>query len=198
MDYANSFPLYEIIIANIAVLSLILFVLSSIVFLCKLLVKKQVKKCGLFSVTSLACFVICILLEMFILPDLPKPIVNKVEDEKKVETYNNNQQKIDELNKEINETDNNIKKFAEENNISIKLAESVKEILLETDIPDSLNMLNGWEQVEDYAYGQRYIAESVSLSNKKQFYLIFYVQDDEVISVRDRKNNLEYIWKKEN
>lgn len=94
------------------------------------------------------------------------------------------------------EVSEEVKRFAEENGISVELAQSVQDVLLETDIPDSLNILNGWEQTEDYAYGQRYIAQSYSLSQDKHFYVMFYVQDDEVVSVRDRKNGLEELWRK--
>ena len=42
-------------------------------------------------------------------------------------------------------------KFAEENSISVELAESIENSLSQTDVPSSLNKLNDWEQIEDYA-----------------------------------------------
>lgn len=47
-------------------------------------------------------------------------------------------------------------KFAEKNSISVELAESIENALSQTDVPSSLNKLNDWEQIEDYAEGQRY------------------------------------------
>lgn len=89
-------------------------------------------------------------------------------------------------------------KFAEENSISVELAESIENALSQTDVPSSLNKLNGWEQVEDYADGQRYTGWVYSTAQDKYYYMVFYVIGDTVECVRDQKNGLEYLYQNEN
>ena len=87
-------------------------------------------------------------------------------------------------------------KFAEENSISVELAESIENALSQTDVPSSLNKLNDWEQIEDYAEGQRYTGWIYSNVQEKYYYMVFYVKDDTVESIRDQKNGLEYLYQK--
>ena len=87
-------------------------------------------------------------------------------------------------------------KFAEENSISVELAESIENALSQTDVPSSLNKLNDWEQIEDYADGQRYTGWIYSNVQEKYYYMMFYVKDDTVESIRDQKNGLEFLYQK--
>ncbi len=89
-------------------------------------------------------------------------------------------------------------KFAEENGISVELAQSVEDALSQTDVPPSLNKLNDWKQIDDYAYGQRYTGWVYSNAQEKYYYMVFYVQDDVVVSIRDQKNGLEFLYQTEN
>nr|DAU99745.1 MAG TPA: lipoprotein [Caudoviricetes sp.] len=87
-------------------------------------------------------------------------------------------------------------KFAEENSISVELAQDIENALLQTDVPPSLNKLNEWKQIEDYADGQRYTGWIYSNVQEKYYYMMFYVKDDTVESIRDQKNGLEYLYQK--
>lgn len=87
-------------------------------------------------------------------------------------------------------------KFAEENSISVELAQDIENALLQTDVPPSLNKLNEWKQIEDYADGQRYTGWIYSNVQEKYYYMVFYVKDDTVESIRDQKNGLEYLYQK--
>lgn len=89
-------------------------------------------------------------------------------------------------------------KFAEENSISVELAESIENALSQTDVPFSLNKLNDWEQIEDYADGQRYTGWVYSTAQDKYYYMVFYVSGDTVVGIRDQKNGLEYLYQNEN
>lgn len=89
-------------------------------------------------------------------------------------------------------------KFAEENGISVELAQSVEDALSQTDVPPSLNKLNDWKQIDDYAYGQRYTGWVYSNVQERYYYMVFYVQDDVVVSIRDQKNGLEFLYQTEN
>lgn len=89
-------------------------------------------------------------------------------------------------------------KFAEENGISVELAQSVEDALSQTDVPPSLNKLNDWKQIDDYSYGQRYTGWVYSNVQEKYYYMVFYAQDDVVVSIRDQKNGLEFLYQTEN
>jgi predicted small lipoprotein YifL len=89
-------------------------------------------------------------------------------------------------------------KFAEENSISVELAQDIENALSQTDVPPSLNKLNEWEQIEDYADGQRYTGWVYSTAQDKYYYMVFYVSGDTVEGIRDQKNGLEYLYQNEN
>ena len=87
-------------------------------------------------------------------------------------------------------------KFAQDNGISVELAQDIENALSQTDVPPSLNKLNEWKQIEDYADGQRYTGWIYSNAQEKYYYMVFYVNDDTVESIRDQKNGLEYLYRK--
>lgn len=69
--------------------------------------------------------------------------------------------------------------FAEDNGISVGLAESVQDALAHTDTEYSLNDLSGWEQIEGWAEGNRYAA-----CIHDEDYWAFYVKDDKCVTIR--------------
>lgn len=87
-------------------------------------------------------------------------------------------------------------KFAQDNGISVELAQDIENALSQTDVPPSLNKLNEWKQIEDYAEGQRYTGWIYSNVQEKYYYMVFYVSGDTVESIRDQKNGLEYLYQK--
>ncbi len=88
-------------------------------------------------------------------------------------------------------------KFAEENGISVELAQNIEYALSQTGVPPSLNKLNDWKQIEDYAFGQRYTGWFYSNSQGRYYYMVFYVRGNEVESIRDQQNGLEYLYQSE-
>lgn len=87
-------------------------------------------------------------------------------------------------------------KFAQNNGISVELAQDIENALSQTDVPPSLNKLNEWKQIEDYTDGQRYTGWIYSNVQEKYYYMVFYVKDDTVESIRDQKNGLEFLYQK--
>lgn len=87
-------------------------------------------------------------------------------------------------------------KFAQDNGISVELAQDIENALSQTDVPPSLNKLNEWKQIEDYTDGQRYTGWIYSNVQEKYYYMVFYVKDDTVESIRDQKNGLEYLYQR--
>lgn len=86
--------------------------------------------------------------------------------------------------------------FAKNNGVSVKLAESIEYALSQSEMPDSLESLMDWEQMDDCAEGQRYKAWSYSVVNERHYYMVFYVKDDVVESIRDSKYGLEVLYSK--
>ena len=87
-------------------------------------------------------------------------------------------------------------KFAQDNGISVELAQDIENALSQTDVPPSLNKLNEWKRIEDYTDGQRYTGWIYSNVQEKYYYMVFYVKDDTVESIRDQKNGLEFLYQK--
>lgn len=87
-------------------------------------------------------------------------------------------------------------KFAQDNGISVELAQDIENALSQTDVPPSLNKLNEWKQIENYTDGQRYTGWIYSNVQEKYYYMVFYVKDDTVESIRDQKNGLEFLYQK--
>lgn len=90
-----------------------------------------------------------------------------------------------------------VEKFAEENGISVELAQSIEDTLSQTTVPASLNTLKGWKQSADYVDGQRYTGWVYSNLQDQYYYMVFYVQGDKVVSIRDQQNGLEYLYQSE-
>ena len=89
-------------------------------------------------------------------------------------------------------------KFAQDNGISVELAQDIENALSQTDVPPFLNKLNEWKQIEDYADGQRYTGWVYSTAQDKYYYMVFYVSGDTVEGIRDQKNGLEYLYQNKN
>lgn len=85
-------------------------------------------------------------------------------------------------------------KFAQDNGISVELAQDIENSLSQTDVPPSLNKLNEWKQIEDYALGQRYTGWIYSNVQEKYYYMVFYVRGNEVESIRDQQNGGEFLY----
>lgn len=87
-------------------------------------------------------------------------------------------------------------KFAQENGISVELAQDIENALSQTDVPPSLNILNEWKQIDDYAEGQRYTGNIYSNAQNRYYYMVFYVKDDKIESIRDQQNGLEFLYQR--
>ena len=87
-------------------------------------------------------------------------------------------------------------KFAKENGITVELAQDIENALSQTDVPPSLNILNEWKQIDDYAEGQRYTGNIYSNAQNRYYYMVFYVKDDKVESIRDQQNGLEFLYQR--
>lgn len=87
-------------------------------------------------------------------------------------------------------------KFAEENNTSVELAESLETVLTGMELTDSskvgvfhynLSHVYEWKQIDDWAEGERY---SAYMDLEHVWYI--YVKGDTVVGVRDGHGNIFY------
>lgn len=98
--------------------------------------------------------------------------------------------------KTTNEEKTEAEEFAEENNVSVKLAESLETVLTGMELTDSsrvgifhydLSNVYNWKQIEDWADGKRY---SAWMDMEHIWYI--YVTDNTVVGVRDGHGNIYY------
>lgn len=73
-------------------------------------------------------------------------------------------------------------KFAKDNDISVELAESIEQALSQSEHSYTLSQVYNWEQIDDYAYGQRYTGWM-----NMEYVWVFYVKDDRLDSIRQQK-----------
>lgn len=95
------------------------------------------------------------------------------------------------------ETKTETERFAENNDVSVELTESIETVLAGMELTDksrvgvfhyNLSDVYNWKQIEDWAEGQRY---SAWMAQEHIFY--FYVKDDTVVGVRDSRGNIFYL-----
>ena len=82
-------------------------------------------------------------------------------------------------------------KFARINDIPVALAEDIEYALSQSEHSYTLNQVYQWEQIDDYAYGQRYTGYM-----DLEYVWVFYVRDNKVESIRQQKG-LSYIYQAE-
>lgn len=81
--------------------------------------------------------------------------------------------------------------FAEENGISVELAEDLEDVLSKTEldggVKHNLSSVKGWKQIDNWANGERYGAQ---LDWKNVYF--FYVKDNKIVGIRDDSGNYYY------
>lgn len=145
-------------------ISLVGIIVTLIGFIIQLARKKQSKKS--WGIT-MACFLMVFSVSCIFLP--------------------NDESQKSEVTTEVKEK-TEADKFAEENDISVELAENIEQALSESEHSYSLSQVYNWEQIDDYAYGQRYTGWL-----NMEYVWVFYVKDNSVDSIRQQKG-LSYIY----
>ena len=145
-------------------ISLVGIIVTLIGFIIQLARKKQSKKS--WGIT-MACFLMVFSVSCIFLP--------------------NDESQKSEVTTEVKEK-TEAEKFAEENDISVELAENIEQALSESEHSYSLSQVYNWEQIDDYAYGQRYTGWL-----NMEYVWVFYVKDNSVDSIRQQKG-LSYIY----
>lgn len=175
-------------------------------FLAQLVRKKANKKMwGITLICFLAVFVVCVALT---------PTPEQKEDNEGIATTTEPKENdtttepvIDESSTIVSESEpteepqhetekTEAEKFAESNDVSVSLAESLESALVGMELTDKsrvgvfhydLSHVYEWKQIEDWAYGQRY---SAYMDMEHVWYI--YVKDDVVVGVRDGHGNVFY------
>lgn len=163
-------------------------------FLIQLVRKKRSKKTwGItligFCVVTIICFILT--------PTSDKePVeeVKEVAETTETSTVEETTPPVEETETETMKTE--LEKFAEDNGISVQLAESLEGVLAQMKLTDksrvgyfyySLSDVYNWRQVEDWAYGERY-----QFYAAQEHILTVYVQDDVVQSIRTSNGDFLY------
>ncbi len=178
-------------VAFLGVTTFFTFIAASLIVIVQIIRRRPCKKWLAVCGASLLCFLLCIAMDWDTEP--AEPSVGEREPRQTIEKESDAEPQPD-IQKPKEEAGKSVKEFAEDHGISVKLAQNIEDVLMETEMPDSLESLKDWERIEDYADGQRYTAWCYSVSNERYYYMMFYVKDDTVESIRDRDNALAYLY----
>lgn len=162
----------------------VLFVL----WLVRLIAKKSAKVLGITCLICAGCFVLSVIVGAF---SDPNPIdgakyvkVSKVPDGPEttevVETKKTYEQ--------------DVKSFSSKQKVSLELAQSIKDALEQPGCPFSFEGINGWEQTEDWAFGERYQAWHYDMYADKYYYALIYTQNDQVVSVCNTTDGRKLVY----
>ncbi len=182
-----------VIIPTLGLLCLAGVAVSIVVCIIQTIRKKKSKTAwGLAAICMTVGFIVCIILT----PSSPPKKVpeSTVAPEVSVPEEKSTEQPTSEPTPEVEKTE--AEKFAEANGVSVELAESLETVLTGMELTDKsrvgvfhydLSDVYDWEQVEDWAEGQRY---SAWMAQEHIFY--FYVKENAVVGVRDANGSVFY------
>lgn len=187
----------EIIVSLFGVISMIGFPISLIGFFIQLVRRKPSKTVwGIIAICFVAVFVVC----MFLMPSSDEgsaPEITEITESEKQEPETETTESESEPTQPqepVEQTE--AEKFAEKNDVSVELAESLESVLAGMELTDksrvgvfhyNLSHVYDWTQIEDWAYGERY---SAYMDMEHVWYI--YVKDDTVVGVRDGSGNIFY------
>lgn len=189
----------RVIIPTLGLLCLAGVAVSIVVCIIQTIRKKKSKTAwGLAAICMTVGFIVCIILSPSSppKPDQPKAPESTAAPEVSVPEEKPTEQPVSEPTPtpEVEKTE--AEKFAEANDISVELAESLETVLTGMELTDKsrvgvfhydLSDIYDWEQVEDWAEGQRY---SAWMAQEHIFY--FYVKEDTVVGVRNADGSVFY------
>lgn len=176
-------------------------------FFIQLARKKPSKKSwGVTLIAFLAVFVICVAVtppsdstdkedstDKISVAEEDKP-TETVENSKETEQPVSESEETSQYQQEVEKTE--AEKFAESNDVSVELAESLEAVLMGMELTDKsrvgvfhydLSHVYDWKQIDDWAEGERY---SVYMDMEHIWYI--YVKNDVVVGVRDGRGNIFY------
>jgi hypothetical protein len=186
----------ETITTLLGLISMIGFPIALIGFFIQLARKKPNKK--IWAIAAIG-FVVIFVVFMFSIPDSEPGKENSNSSAKSVESTTSESQKTAESEKESSTNDkekSEAERFAEENDTSVHLAESLESVLDGMELTDksrvgafhySLSDVYEWSKENDWAEGERY---SAYMDMEHVWYI--YVKDDTVVGIRDGNGNVYY------
>ena len=186
----------ETIIALLGLISMIGFPIALIGFFIQLARRKSNKK--IWAIGAM-CFVVFFVVFMFSILGSESGNENSNSSAESVESTTSESQQTDVSDKESSADDkekSEAEKFAEENNTSVHLAESLESALDGMELTDksrvgefhySLSDVYEWSRTDDWANGERY---SAYMDMEHVWYI--YVKDDTVVGIRDGNGNIYY------
>lgn len=176
-------------IAFFGVITLFLAPVALIITIVQAIRKKAYKKWLVIFGVCCVCFTICLLVDI----DNVSPTIPTDDKQQISETEQPTDEPIKEI--EPNETQSleviektEAEKFAEDNDISVELAQSIEYVLGEIDY--SLSQAYNLEQTDDWAYGRRF-----KVWIDMEHICFFYCQGEEVVSLRS--SNGDFVWQAE-
>lgn len=176
-------------IAFFGVITLFLAPVALIITIVQAIRKKSYKKWLVIFGVCCVCFAVCLLVDIDnVSPTIPTDDKQPISSESEVENTSEIQTEEPTTSfpskKELSE----VEQFAEDNDISVELAQSMEYVLGEIDY--SLSQAYNLEQTDDWAYGRRF-----KVWIDMEHICFFYCQDEEVVSLRS--SNGDFVWQAE-
>lgn len=171
-----------------------------LVWIVCLFTKKSAKKLGNTVLICVGCFIAAVLIGAFSDPveisENANPTVQTAAGQ--TESEENQKEVKDTAAQETEQIySDEVKSFAKKHKISIELSQSFKDAVEQTKFPVAFSDLNGWEKIDDYAFGERYEAWSYNSHEDKYYRLLVYVSMGQVVSLYDVTNGRDLIYTRE-
>lgn len=159
-----------------------------ILWLVRLIAKKSAKVFGITCLICAGCFVLSVIVGAFSDP-------NPIDGAKYVKASKGpDGPEATEVVETKKTYEKDVKSFSSKWKVSLDLAQSVKDALEQPGCPFTFEEINGWEQTEDWAFGERYQAWHYDIHADKYCYALIYTQNGQVISVYDTTDGRKLVY----
>lgn len=162
-----------------------------LIWLVRLIAGKSEKVLGIACLVCFGCFVLSVIVGAFSSP-------TAVDGAKFVKE--NKAQKTSEATGVVETKkayEKEVKSFSSKRKVSLELAQSIKDAMEQPGCPFSFEEINGWEQTEDWASGERYQAWHYDMYEDKYYYVLIYAQNDKVVSIYDTTSGRKLIYERD-
>ena len=160
----------------------------------RVVMRKTAAPLGIAALICAVCFVLSVMVGAFSDPNSNDRIAAVVFDKTEGKNVVPEDRTVEEIKKSY---EKDVKSFSSKRKVSLELAQSIKDSMEHPNIPFSFDEINGWEQTEDWASGERYQAWHYNAHEDKYYYLLIYTKGDRVVSIYDTTDGRKLIYESE-
>lgn len=182
------------ICALIAGILMLVTPVLAVVWIVRVMMRKTAAPFGIAVLACAVCFVASVMVGAFSDPNADERIAAVVSEKTEGKNVVPEADTVEETKKSY---EKDVKSFSSKRKVSLELAQSIKDSMEHPGIPFSFDEINGWEQAEDWASGERYQAWHYDADEDKYYYLLIYTQADRVVSIYDTTDGRKLIYESE-